>query len=409
VTGDRGPQGLVADTEEVAAIAAAITSAPLATFDLEFLAQDRLVPTLCLLQVSWLPVHVPLDAPVDDIVAAEPQVALLDPLAGDMRPVLEALAAHPCVVVHAARQDLGIIAARFGIAMPAIADTQVMAAFAGIGDQVGLSPLAHDLLGLTLGKELQWTDWARRPLSDAQLAYAASDVRHLPAMYAKLAARLGGRLAWALAESSNIAADAVAAASVTPETAWRNLGGLRGLDAVALAAVVELAAWRQRVAIELDKPLGWVLNEKSIIELARNRPVSADAVRGVKGISQLARQRADSIIEALAAARPEDVAPLGYSRAPSVRAQRWADMLLSIAQLASEQTGVATRLLATRADAEELARAVDERGLDAAHALPALTTWRRDVLGKLWLGWLDGTLALVGDTNAPSGLGLLPR
>jgi hypothetical protein len=84
-------------------------------------------------------------------------------------------------------------------------------------------------------------------------------------------------------------------------------------------------------------------------------------------------------------------------------------MLLSIAQLASEQTGVAMRLLATRADAEELARAVDERGLDAAHALPALTTWRRDVLGKLWLGWLDGSLALVGDTNAPSGLGLLPR
>jgi ribonuclease D len=322
--------------------------------------------------------------------------------------VLDALAGHACAVAHAARQDLGIIATRFGIAMPQIVDTQVMAAFAGIGDQVGLASLANELLGLSLGKELQWTDWAQRPLTDAQLAYADADVRHLPAIYAKLAGKLGDRLAWARAESSLVAADAVAASRVTPETAWRNLGGLRGLDVMGMAAIRELAAWRYRVASELDRPIGWVLSEKSLVELARQRPATAEAIRATKGISQLARQRADDLIVALANAKPEDVAPIVMARGASVRAQRWSEVLLAIAQLAAEQTGVAARLLATRSDAEELARTIDERGLDAARTLPAFATWRYEVIGKLWEGWLTGTLALVGDPGSAMGLNLLP-
>jgi ribonuclease D len=84
-------------------------------------------------------------------------------------------------------------------------------------------------------------------------------------------------------------------------------------------------------------------------------------------------------------------------------------MLLAIVHVVSEQTGVAARLLATRADAEELARVVDEHGVAAAQRLPAFTTWRRDVIGHVWAGWLDGTLALVGDTASPSGVALIPR
>ncbi|HEY6175073.1 MAG TPA: ribonuclease D, partial [Kofleriaceae bacterium] len=215
---------LTVDGDAVAAIVAAIAAAPLVAFDLEFLAQDRRVPTLCLVQVAWLE-HIPLDAPAAAIVSAVPEVRLIDPLAVDVAPLVQALAAHPCVVAHAPRQDLALLAVRFGVAMPAILDTQIMAAFAGIGDQVGFAALAGELLGVTLDKELQWTDWAARPLSQAQLAYADADVRHLPAIYARLADRLGDRLTWARAESAAVAADAVAAASVVPETAWRQIGG----------------------------------------------------------------------------------------------------------------------------------------------------------------------------------------
>ena len=396
------------DASAVAATAAAIDAAPLVAFDLEFLSQDRLVPTLCLLQVAWLP-HVRLDAPASAIVAAPPAVRLVDPLAVDVGPIVRALAAHPCAVAHAPRQDLALLATRFGVAMPAVIDTQVMAAFAGLGDQIGFAALANELLGLTLAKELQWTDWSARPLSPAQLAYADADVRHLPAIYARLADRLGDRLAWARAESAVIAADAVAAATVTPDTAWRHVGGLRGLDAAALAAVIELAAWRQRACIELDRPLGQLLNDKLIIELARHRPSSAAAIRGIKGMSGLARQRAAEIADALAAAQPGAVATIPAGRPASPRAQRWTDMLLAIVQLVADQTGIAARLLATRADVDELARTVDERGLDAADALPALSGWRRDVIGRAWRGWLTGELVLVGDLHATHGLRLLPR
>ncbi|MEO7729404.1 MAG: hypothetical protein ABIY55_00400, partial [Kofleriaceae bacterium] len=121
------------DADAVAAIVASIGAAPLVAFDLEFLSQDRLVPTLCLLQIAWLE-HVPLDAPAAAIVAAVPVVRLVDPLAVDVGTLVRALAAHPCVIAHAPRQDLAILATRFGVAMPAILDTQIMAAFAGLGD-----------------------------------------------------------------------------------------------------------------------------------------------------------------------------------------------------------------------------------------------------------------------------------
>jgi ribonuclease D len=400
--------GLESDADAVAAIAAAIGAAPLVAFDLEFLSQDRLVPTLCLVQIAWLE-HVRLDAPAAAIVATPPAVRLVDPLAVDVGPIVHALAAHPCAVAHAARQDLALLATRFGVAMPAIVDTQVMAAFAGIGDQIGFAGLANELLGLRLGKELQWTDLSARPLSPAHLSYADADVRHLPAIYAKLAARLGDRLAWARAESAVVAADAVAAATVTPDTAWHHVGGLRGLDAATLAAVVELAAWRQRVCAELDRPLGQVLHDKLIIDLARQRPTTAAAFRSTMGMSGVARQRAEQIAEAIAAATPGAVPTIAAGRPPSQRAQRWSEMLLAIVQLVADQSGVAARLLATRADAEELARAVDERGLPAAEGLPATSGWRRDVLGAAWLGWLTGRQVLVGDLAAPHGMRLVAR
>jgi ribonuclease D len=400
------------DADAVAAMVASIAAAPLVAFDLEFLSQDRLIPTLCLVQIAWLPdmgLDARLDALAAAIVATPPVVRLVDPLTVDVGPIVRALASHPLAVAHAPRQDLALLATRFGVAMPAIVDTQVMAAFAGIGDQVGFASLANELLGLTLGKELQWTDWSVRPLSAAQLVYADADVRHLPAIYAKLAERLGDRLAWARAESSVVAADALAAANVTPETAWRQLGGLRGLDAHTLAAVIELAAWRQRVCIELDRPLGQVLHDKHIIDLARQRPQGLAAIRAMKGISGVARQRAAEIADALAAARPGVVPTIAAPRPASLRAQRWSEMLLAIVQLVADQTGVAARLLATRADAEEMARTVDERGLAAIETLPAMSSWRRDVIGRAWRGWLTGELVLIGDVDAPHGLRLLPR
>ena len=412
---------LVTDPDEVVAIATRIAGAPLAVFDVEFVSQDRLVPSLCVVQVAWLPEHASLDAPVEQIVALEPEVRLLDALATDVAPVVRALAGHPLVVAHAARQDLGLFAQRFGAALPGLVDTQLMAAFAGIGDQVGLAALAAEVLGVQLGKEQQWTDWQRRPLTDAQLAYAVADVRHLHAIYARLAARLGPRVAWVREESRQVGADATAAAAVTAETAWQQIGGARGLDSPAQTALVALAAWRHRTAVDLDRPLGQVLADKVLLELARYRPSNPGGIRAVKGMSPIAKSRADEIVRALAEAKTalaeakavlvseadsEPAKPKRDWRAASARAQRWSEMLIAIVQLVADETGIAARLLATRADAEETARTVDTKGIEAARTLPAFSTWRRAVLGDVWEGWLAGRVAIVGDATASQGIRL---
>ncbi len=401
---------LVTDSREVEEVAAQIVAAPLVAFDLEFVSQDRLVPTLCLIQVAWLGEHVVLDAPPQAIVTEVPEVRLIDPLATDSRPIVDALAGHPLVVAHAPRQDLGLLAVRFGATIPGVIDTQLMAAFSGMGDQIGLATLGNDLLGLALQKDMQWTDWAKRPLSEAQLVYADADVRHLPALYAKLAHRLGPRIPWVREESQAILAEAVAAASVTPETAWQNVSGMRGLEAEARAAVVVLADWRQRTAMELDRPLGQVLPDKALVELAKTRPRSVGAVRAIKGMSPIAKTRADEIVEVIGTAVVEAATPEKRMWRPaSQRAQRWAEMLLAIVQVVSEETGIAPRLLATRADAEHFARVVDEHGIAAAARLPALATWRREVFGHICEGWLEGRIALIGDPASPLGIRLVPR
>jgi ribonuclease D len=171
-----------------------------------------------------------------------------------------------------------------------------------------------------------------------------------------------------------------------------------------------LAAWRLRLATELDKPLGWVLAEKAIIDFARQRPADAEAVRAYKGLPQPARQRAEELAGLIATAGATATGGASSARAPatSARAQRWSEVLFSIAQLVAEQTGVAARLLATRGDAEETARVVDEQGLDAARGLPAFSTWRYAVLGRLWEGWLAGTLALAADASSANGLKVVP-
>ncbi len=403
---------LVTEAAEIATVADALAKSPIVAFDLEFASADRLTPALCLLQVAWVSEnqHGMFDAPDPRGVAEiAPSARLIDPLTADIGPIVAALAAHPRVVAHAPRQDLALLAVRCGLtAMPGLVDTQLMAAFAGLGDQIGLATLANELLGTTLGKDQQWTAWEKRPLTEAQLAYAAADVRYLHALYALLARKLGSqRLAWVRAETQQIVSDALAAAAVTPETAWQQLGGLRALEPIAHAGAKLLAEWRQKTAIALDRPLGQVLADKNLFELARNRPRDASGVRALKGIAPIAKTHADEILAALATARADQATPReAPPRAASARAQRWAEMLLAIAHVVADEAHIASRLLATRGDAEQFARTADEQGLAATASLPARASWRGELLGPAWLGWLDGTVAIVGDASSPGGVQL---
>jgi ribonuclease D len=387
---DNAAMQWVTEARDADAIAAALADAPTVGFDCEFLSQDRLVPQLCLLQVVF------------ERDAAQ-QIAVLDCLAVDVGGVVAALARHPRPIAHAPRQDLQLLATRFGVELPQIFDVQTAAAFVGLGDQMGYARLVAAVLGVELVKDSQWTDWARRPLSEAQLAYATADVDHLLPLYRELLARLGPRAAWAQAESQRLAAVARRAAELRPDDAWEEVAGAGALPSKAAAVAVVLAGWRLQTARELDRPLGHVVSDKVLIDLARRPPRDADALRR-RAESSVLRERADQVMALLQAAAGRPPPTLLPQRGPlGARAESLVAGLLLIVELVAAREQIAPRLLATRADVESLARAFAAGGAAAIGDHAAMTGWRRELFGELCQGWLQGRLAIVSDPWGPPG------
>ena len=231
-------------------------------FDLEFVPEGRYIPELALVQVAW--------GDPDD-----PELAAIDPLEVDVTPFADLVADEGIeTLVHAAQADLAILAGRYEVQGSAVRDTQIAAAFAGHGDQIGYAALVQNTLNVRLHKGSQYTEWLRRPLSRKQLAYALDDVRYLGRVWGELYARLDGeRLAWAIEECEQLAATAWR--RPTPGESYRRVKGWSRLNARERGALRELAAWREREALRGNRPPSRVLNDRSMLELARTGPSSA--------------------------------------------------------------------------------------------------------------------------------------
>jgi ribonuclease D len=393
---------LVTSEAVVADIARACAAAGAAAIDLEFVSQDRYRPDLALVQIAWEE-------------GADVHVRLVDPLAVDVRPIVALMDGAIDVIAHAPRQDLGILATRFGLRARRVFDTQTAAAFAQYGDQVGYARLIEAVLGEKLGKESQWTDWLKRPLREDQLRYADGDVRYLPAVARALGAKLDalGRRAWVIEESDAIAEVAHRAATMSPDDAWREVGGARHLDLAGRAAARRLASWRQAHAEEHNKPPSWIIGDKALVELARARPKDDRGLRAVK-LPDSARRHAAALLAAIEVADGDErtglelgaIAGQGGTRAPV-----WEEIVVALVQAASEETGIPARYIATRGDAEDVARALEARADRAYDEIdhPLLRGWRREVTGARLLAWLRGDAALVADPAATTGLRLMDR
>jgi len=395
---------LVTSQAEVAEIAELCAAAGALALDLEFVSQDRYRPDLALVQIAW-----------QDGAAAGPEIRLLDPLAVDVAPLVELMGGAVDVIAHAPRQDLQILALRFGVRARRVFDTQTAAAFAQLGDQVGYARLVEAVVGERLAKEAQWTNWLKRPLDPVQLRYAVDDVRHLHAIAADLGARLDalGRRAWVMAESDAVADVAYRVATIEPLEAWREIGAVRHLDPSGRAAARRLAAWRQEIAERDNKPPSWLISDRALVEVARERPRDERALRAMR-LSEAARRHAADLLGALETATgdPTDDLEVGPPPAsPGPRAQVWEEIIVALVQATSEDTGIPARYLATRGEAQELARALDactDRRWDRVEH-PLLVGWRRDLIGGEILEWLDGNAALIADPGATSGVRLAPR
>jgi len=361
--------------------------------DLEFVSESRYVPELGLVQVAW-----------GD--PARPQVAAADPLAADVEPLL-GLVSDPQVevAIHAFQGDLSLISDRFGVEARTVVDTQIAAAFLGVGDQVGFTTLVERTVGAELDKGAQFTDWLRRPLSDEQLRYALDDVRYLLPAWAALRRRLAdrGRLDWVREESDRLAREA--ARRRPPEETYRKIGGWHRLDPRQLGALRALAAWREEEALAANTPPAWLLPDRTLLELARRPPEDLKSLRRVRGVKGgVAHRHGAAILEALTRGAADPTDPERPPRPLSGQGKTWASLLSGLIQARCREAEVAPRFVGARADAEALVRWWIDGDRQREPDLPLLTGWRRDLVGAEALAWLAGDIALAADGDAESGV-----
>ena len=344
-------------------------------FDTEFHRERTYWPQLALLQVAW-----------------PGGVVLVDPLAVDIRPLGPCFANAPSVVAHAAGQDLEVLDRACGCVPQNLFDTQVAAGFIGFSTP-SLATLAERILDVHLPKSDRLTDWRQRPLSAAQLEYAAADVAHLIALAHLIREQLeaAGRLAWAVQECRELYS--AARAPQDPDTAWWKIKEVRHLRGRSRGVAQEVAAWRERTAADLDRPVRTVLPDLAVLAISTHPPSSIDQLRGLRGIEGRVPKgdAAAGLLEAVAAGL--DLAPSRVRVPPSddvERGMRPAASLVSawIGQLARDLR-IDASLLATRADLHEFLRGNTHARL--------LEGWRGELLGDRVRRLVSGDAALAFD------------
>src|SRR5437763_6267854 len=233
--------------------------------DTEFHRERTYWPHLALIQLAW-----------------HDRMVIVDPLAVDVRPMAPVLEGPATCLAHAADQDLEVLGHACGATPARLFDTQLAAGFLGLSSP-SLTSLTEKLLGIRLPKGDRLTDWARRPLTESQLSYAASDVAHLQELADTIRRDLqsSGRLAWAEQECANLLARA--RGPQDPDTAWWRLREGRSLRGQARAVAQAVAAWRERRAMELDIPTRFVLPDLALLSIAHKPPQDAAGLAAVRG------------------------------------------------------------------------------------------------------------------------------
>jgi ribonuclease D len=370
---------LIASTEALAAACARLAAHPFVTVDTEFLRETTYYPKLCLIQM-----------------ASSEEAVLVDPLAEglSLEPFLALMADKGVVkVFHSARQDLEIVWNLGGLLPEPLFDSQVAAMVCGYGDSVSYEQLANDLAKARIDKSSRFTDWSRRPLSDAQLAYALSDVTHLVKVYEVLIAQLkaNGRLAWLDEEMAVLTSPETYRAD--PENAWRRLGG-RLRKAREVAVLMEVAAWREREAQARDVPRGRIFKDDALIDIATTAPRTAEALGRLRSIPNgFERSRtATDILEAVQRGllRDPKSVPVPERTRRGAAAGAVVELLKVLLKAVAEQEGVAPKIIATIEDLDAIA---DDDGAD----VPVLHGWRRTIFGEKALALKNGRLGLVVD------------
>jgi len=349
------------------------------TVDTEFLRETTYYPLLCVAQM-----------------ATSEEAIVIDALASELSltPFLELMANEGVLkVFHAARQDIEIVWHQAKLIPRPIFDTQIAAMVLGYGDSISYDQLVHRVTGDILDKSHRFTDWSHRPLSAAQIRYAISDVTHLREVFLLLSADLQkrGRSEWVEEEMEILTSPDTYRAD--PETAWERLK-TRVRKPKELSVLIEVAAWREREAQSRNVPRGRVLKDEAIGDIAIHAPTTPERLALLRSLPRgFERSKwGTEILEAVKrglARNPSELPRLGKPR-QSLNGSATVELLKVLLRMASEQHGVAAKVIATVDDLERIA-------LDDDADVPALHGWRREMFGDQAIALKRGQLALAVD------------
>ena len=368
-------------TSELAVFCAEAKSHPYITIDTEFLRERTYYSKLCLLQLA-------MPGPDDETAV------LVDPLAENLslEPLYDLFRDTSVVkVFHAARQDLEIFFVDAGVFPDPLFDTQVAAMVCGFGEQVGYETLVRRIAKKSLDKSSRFTDWSRRPLTDAQKTYALADVTHLRLIYEHLAAMLetSGRARW-VQEELRILTDP-ATYTIEPAEAWHRVK-TRNTSPKFLAVVRELAKFREEYAQTRNIPRSRVYKDDAMVELASTKPTNISDLGRSRLLLREARkgELAEGILTAVQAGLdcPHDLLPKPIASIEKSQINpALVDLLRVLLKSKTEDSGVAAKLIASSADLDAIA---------TGHSnVPAMTGWRREVFGEDALRLYDGKIGLA--------------
>jgi len=375
----------ITTTTDLAAFCEAAKAQPYVTIDTEFLRERTYWSKLCLIQMA-------LPGKSGDAV-------LVDPIEGEdmsLEPLYDLFRHDKTVkVFHAARQDLEIFFVEGNVFPQPLFDTQIAAMVCGFGEQVGYETLVRKIAKENLDKTSRFTDWSRRPLTDAQKEYALADVTHLRVIYEWLAAQLAknGRAHW-VAEELSVLTDP-ATYTTTPDEAWLRIK-TRTTSGRFLAVVKELARFREDYAQKHNVPRSRVMKDDALLELASTRPTSAEELGRSRLLMREGRKPeiADGILAAVKAGlatRPEDMPKVADEREQIQVNPALADLLRVLLKAKSESLGVAPKLIASASDLDAIAAG----GRD----VEALSGWRKEAFGDDALRLCRGEIALSAKGN----------
>ena len=373
----------ITTTDALAAFCAEAAKRAYVTVDTEFLRERTYSSKLCLVQLAYQ------DSDGDD-------ACLVDPLAEglSLAPLYDLFADSGVVkVFHAARQDLEIFFVDKGIIPAPLFDTQVAAMVCGCGEQAGYETLVRKICKSDLDKSSRFTDWTRRPLTDAQATYAVGDVTYLRDIYEYLSDRLekSGRKKWVAEEMAVLNDPATYRAD--PDEAWRRVK-TRTNSGRFLAIVRELARFRETYARDRNIPRSRVYKDDALIELASTKPQSEQDLGRSRLLLREARRGdiAAGIMTAVKSglAVPNDQLPKVDQSSVKLQVNpALADLLRVLLKSKSDNEDVAAKLIASSAELDALA--AGERDMKAMRG------WRKEVFGNDAILLCDGKVGLAVD------------